>query len=112
MSIKMRQIFPDELQKTATSLKIESKTVNRTKLLQTICYEFEKLYEVYMNDGFLPVKKRWESYSISAGKRITARTVNGDYTGIALGINEEGVLLLQEDSGAIKEIYSADIELD
>jgi BirA family biotin operon repressor/biotin-[acetyl-CoA-carboxylase] ligase len=47
---------------------------------------------------------------MTIGQHIVARTVNGQYTGKALGINEEGVLLLETEEG-IQKIYSADIEI-
>lgn len=104
--------FPSELQTIATSLKIEAdKLIDRTKLLQCFCYRFEKLLNTYIDNGFLPIKQLWEGYSCSIGREITARTLNGNYHGLALGINEDGVLLLKQQSGEIREIYSADIEI-
>lgn len=104
--------FSNELRTIATSLSIESnRTVDRAKLLQEFCYQFEKFYETYIKYGFEPIKMIWESYALSIGKRITARTLNGTYTGIAVGINDEGVLKLRTDDGKIRELYSADIEI-
>lgn len=104
--------FPEELQTIATSLKIEAdKTVSRTKLLQNICYQLEQLLNEYLHTGFKPIKQLWESYANSIGKQITARTAKGSYTGFAIGINDEGVLLLKQASGEVMEIYSADIDL-
>lgn len=104
--------FPEELQTIATSLKIESnKTIDRTKLLQNICYEFEKQLKLYLSEGFQPIKTLWESSSNSIGRKITARTANGIFNGYALGINDDGVLLLKQDIGEIVEIYSADIDI-
>ncbi|MGE6629556.1 biotin--[acetyl-CoA-carboxylase] ligase [Bacillus sp. NPDC077027] len=104
--------FPPHLQDIATSLQIESKKkVDRAALIQQIMLMFENRYADYMQHGFRPIKLLWESYTMTLGKTITARTINGHYTGKALGINDEGVLLLETEAG-IQKIYSADIEIE
>lgn len=103
--------FPDELKNIATSMGMElDEKVDRAALIQNIMYAFEKRYDDYMNHGFAPIKQLWETYTMTIGKDIIARTVNGQYTGKALGINDEGVLLLETTDG-IQKIYSADIEI-
>ena len=64
-----------------------------------------------MEKGFTPIKLLWESYAISIGRQITARTITGSIHGKALGINEDGVLRIEDEEGRIHEVYSADIEL-
>jgi BirA family biotin operon repressor/biotin-[acetyl-CoA-carboxylase] ligase len=66
---------------------------------------------VFLDKGFYPIKLLWESYAISIGKEITARTLNGSISGKALGITDEGVLKVEDDLGEVHHIYSADIEL-
>ncbi|MGD6815787.1 biotin--[acetyl-CoA-carboxylase] ligase [Metabacillus sp. 113a] len=104
--------FPDELKPIATSLKLEAgREVSRAALIQAILQKLEQLYTTYLASGFHPVKLLWESYSISLGREIKARTLQGTLSGKALGINDEGVLLLETAEGKIEKIYSADIEL-
>jgi BirA family transcriptional regulator, biotin operon repressor / biotin---[acetyl-CoA-carboxylase] ligase len=103
--------FSAEIIKKATSLKIQlGKTVNRSSLIQSLCYYIEQLLHLYISEGFTPIKSLWETYAVSIGKRISARTVKGTFDGVALGINNEGVLLLKQDNGDIVEIISADID--
>jgi BirA family biotin operon repressor/biotin-[acetyl-CoA-carboxylase] ligase len=52
----------------------------------------------------------WEANAISIGQPIMARTLQGSFQGMAKGITEEGVLLLEDHTGTIHKIYSADIE--
>jgi BirA family biotin operon repressor/biotin-[acetyl-CoA-carboxylase] ligase len=104
--------FPKELYSIATSLAIElGKPINRAELIQMILYKFETLYLRYLEHGFYPVKLLWESYAVSIGKRIIARTITGRLEGIAKGITEDGVLMLEDDNGHISYIHSADIEI-
>lgn len=104
--------FPPELREIATSLRVkEGKEIDRAELIKVIFHKFETLYSIFLEKGFYPIKLLWESYAISIGKDITARTLNGTITGIALGITDEGVLKVKDDSGEVHHIYSADIEL-
>ncbi|WP_202079972.1 biotin--[acetyl-CoA-carboxylase] ligase [Caldalkalibacillus salinus] len=103
--------FPEELQHIATSLKVDTgEEINRKSLVLNILKEWEVLLDLYMAHGFSPIKTLWETYTSTIGKQITARTREGQVAGIARGINEDGVLLLEDASGMIHRIYSADIE--
>ncbi|MBW8349065.1 biotin--[acetyl-CoA-carboxylase] ligase [Bacillus sp. IITD106] len=103
--------FPEEVKERATSLEIESgNKVSKTKVVQSILKYFEKYYELYMEKGFAPLKILWESYAAGIGQPIIARTLNGEISGIALGITDEGILKVKDQDGNIHHIYSADIE--
>lgn len=104
--------FPEELQEKATSLMVEAgEEINRAVLLSHLFYELEQFYHDYLQQGFSVIKSVWECYAVSLGKRITARTLHGTLIGVAKGITDEGVLLLEDDIGDIHPIYSADIEI-
>lgn len=104
--------FPVELQETASSLLIENgKPVPRAELIRCIFMHFEKLYLLYLEQGFFPIKLLWESYAVSIGKHLKARTITNTIEGKALGITDEGVLKLEDQDGIIHLVYSADIEL-
>lgn len=105
--------FPIELQSIATSLSIEKEAANisRAALIRSIFKHFERLYLLYLEEGFFPIKCLWESFAVSIGKQIKARTLTAVIEGKALGITEEGVLQIQDETGKIHQVYSADIEL-
>lgn len=108
-----RTDFPDQLRDTATSLFIEKgELISRKKLVQSILKFFEKYYTIYLEKGFVPLKIIWESYADRIGEIVTARTINGDIVGTALGITDEGVLIIQDHTGIKHHIYSADIEFN
>ncbi|WP_121612031.1 biotin--[acetyl-CoA-carboxylase] ligase [Mesobacillus foraminis] len=105
--------FPEELLHTASSLAIESgKPISRASLIQSVLSRLEKLYITYLQNGFHPIKLLWESYAISIGKNIIARTLTGEIKGKALGITEDGVLMIEQEDGAVCQVYSADILLE
>jgi len=105
--------YPKELKDIATSLSIEAgEKLARAELIKIVLLKIEQLYLLYLEKGFYPIKLLWESYAISIGRNITARTLTGSIHGKALGINEDGVLLIEDSLGKIHHVYSADIELE
>ena len=107
-----KEDFPEELQTIATSLAIEKgEKISRAALIRAVLTNIERLYLLYLEQGFAPVKLLWESYAISIGKNIIARTLTGSIHGRAMGITNEGVLMIEDASGQTHFVYSADIEL-
>lgn len=106
-----KEDFPEDLQEIATSLAIEAgKKFDRATLIRSIFQELEKLYKIYLSHGFDPIKQLWEKYSMTIGKMITARTLTENIFGKALGITNDGVLLIEDEQGKIHHIFSADIQ--
>jgi BirA family transcriptional regulator, biotin operon repressor / biotin---[acetyl-CoA-carboxylase] ligase len=104
--------FPQDLENIATSLSIEKEeSIQRAQLIQNVFKHLEKLYLLYLEKGFHPIKLLWESYAISIGNMIRARTLTGVIEGKALGITDDGVLKIEDHDGIVHHIYSADIEL-
>ncbi|MDQ1145278.1 BirA family biotin operon repressor/biotin-[acetyl-CoA-carboxylase] ligase [Bacillus sp. SORGH_AS 510] len=104
--------FPEDLRETASSLFIqEGEIVSRAGLIRSFFKHFEKLYLLYLDQGFFPIKVLWESYAVSIGRILRARTLTTTIEGRALGITDEGVLKLEDETGIVHHIYSADIEL-
>lgn len=102
----------EDIRNIATSLLIETgREQKRAELMQAIFLQLEKLYKQYIADGFEIIKLLWESYAVSIGREITARTMTNAITGIAKGITEDGVLMLEDREGVIHYIHSADIEI-
>lgn len=105
--------YPLPLQESATSLYMETNKIwDRSLIIQEIMQQVEKLYLLYLEKGFYPIKLLWESYSISIGTTVTANTINGSIKGFAKGITDDGVLMLEDEHGEMHSIYSADILLE
>jgi BirA family biotin operon repressor/biotin-[acetyl-CoA-carboxylase] ligase len=109
---QMLEDFPIELREIATSLAIEKGVFfSRSAFIRSVLTHLEKLYLLYLDKGFFPIKILWESYAISIGKTIKARTLSSVIEGKAIGITDDGVLKIEDHAGEIHYIYSADIEL-
>ncbi|MED5075328.1 biotin--[acetyl-CoA-carboxylase] ligase [Anoxybacillus geothermalis] len=104
--------FPEDIRAIATSLAIEKgERIKRAPLIQEILLRIERLYQQYLAHGFRPIKLLWEGYAVSIGKPVTARTLGGTIRGIARGITEDGLLILEDEEQNIHYIHSADIQL-
>lgn len=102
--------FPEELAHIATSLRIESRRrVNRLELLQRFCRHFEETYDTYLQRGFQPVREEWEALSYTIGRWVNVQTISQKLEGRAVGLDEEGVLLIEDAAGNRHKVYSADV---
>lgn len=103
--------IPVELRERATSLYLEDKRERSIKdLIQQILLKFESAYDHYIVNGFPEVKKNWESYGYKIGQEIKINTMKKSWFAKFNGIAEDGALLIENDEGEIKKMYSAEIE--
>lgn len=107
-----REELPEELQEVATSLWLESgRKVDRPLLIGAVMEELEKLYKVYMNQGFEPIRQAWEELSVTSGRRIRVRTGRGELVGSAIGLDSHGGLIVKHDDGKQTIIFSGEVQL-
>ncbi len=105
--------FPQDVRPFATSIFAETGVrAHRAELVRLICAEMEQLYQLYLEEGFKPIKLLWESHAAFIGEKRRINTLDGVFEGIIRGIDEEGVLLLELNNGIIKKILSADLPLE
>lgn len=104
--------FSDDIKSLATSLAIEKGIrLDRVAFLQRFLVHFEELYQQFLKKGFLPIKREWETYSVTIGKKVTAKTAQKTITGYASGINEDGILVVRDEAAKDHLIYSGDITI-
>lgn len=105
--------FSPELADMATSLRIEEKKeINRLLLAEKIIKSFEAKYEAFIKyEDLRDLKEEYESKLINIGKQVRILQPSGDLTGQALGINEEGELLVKKADGDILAIYAGEVSV-
>lgn len=111
VNVNMTQkMFPDALKPIATSLQEETgRDISRTDFIQMLYLNLETWYKKYLKHGFAPVRKAWTGYFSMAGKRVRVQQMGKTAEGIALGIDNDGALLLREENGNIARIISGDV---
>lgn len=105
--------LPPELASIATSLQIESgRKVDRAVLIGAVMAELEKLYGLYMEEGFAPIGHLWEALSVTTGRQITIKTAQGEVAGRAMGLDERGGLIVMQEDNRLTTIFSGEVQFD
>jgi len=102
-------LFPPDLQTGATSLKNELDTeINGPILVQKFLLEFESLYNKFTEGKFPEILSEWRILSNTIGKRVEVRTRGKTVRGEAVGINKDGVLILELEDGSLTKMISGE----
>ncbi|MFD1774196.1 biotin--[acetyl-CoA-carboxylase] ligase [Paenibacillus rhizophilus] len=104
--------YPIELREIATSLLIEGgMPVDRGELAKEVLRELKYHYGLYMDQGLEPIAHLWEEQSVTLGRRIGLKTPQGWLEGTAIGLGEDGGLLLREENGTVTSVCTGEIVL-
>ncbi|WEK55729.1 MAG: biotin--[acetyl-CoA-carboxylase] ligase [Candidatus Cohnella colombiensis] len=102
--------FKEELHSKAISLKmLTGQTISRTELIVSIMENFEQLYELYLEQGFAPIRALWEAHSITLNQHTTLYTPQGLISGIPRSLDNLGGLSIELEDGSFRTIYSGEI---
>lgn len=104
--------FPPGLRAVTTSVSaITGFPVSRRRLLRELLVSLEHWYRVWLADGFSPVVQAWKRMHSWLDRPVRVVNVEGEWTGIAVGIDDDGALLLKTDNGLTKRIIAGDVLL-
>ena len=98
--------MPAEIEKTATSILLESgKETARAELLQKVLERFEINYDIYEKDLDLHnMMETYNGYLVNKDRQVRVLDPKGEFEGIARGINAGGELLVERTDGKTVEI--------
>lgn len=98
--------FPEELQKSATSLRLAGlPSLGRESILANLLLRLEENYLAWKREGFGSVQKRWNDKALYMNQEVSV----GELKGRLLGLAEDGALLLESKEGT-RKIASGEIE--
>lgn len=104
--------FPADLGATAASLKsILGHSIDRVDLLAEILRSFERSYDEVKRSSFGTLVADWVSRCRMFGRKVTVSQDGQLVTGTALGLHDDGGLLLDTPGGR-RTIYAGDISLN
>ena len=105
--------FPKELRDKATSLKKEAgRQFCLTDLVANIMNSFEENYNQFSETEDLSfIQKEYNEMLVNCGKQVRILEPNHEYDAFALGINEEGELLVEKENGEIAGIFSGEVSV-
>jgi BirA family biotin operon repressor/biotin-[acetyl-CoA-carboxylase] ligase len=107
-----RSAFPPSIKDTATSLQeVLGKEVSRVSLIQALLQKFELWYTRFKEGRGEEIKRRWEELSQIRGKHVSVAFMGEMVQGMALEIDADGALLIQEAGGEVKRIVAGDVHV-
>ena len=105
--------FPQELQDKATSLAAQlGKEFCRAGLAAAILEAFERNYEIFCRTEDLSgLKEEYQRVLANAGKQVRVLDPASPYSGLALGIDERGQLLVRREDGTVERVYAGEVSV-
>lgn len=92
----------------ATSILAETgREVNREQLLEALLEQVDLRYE-RLRGGQRPLAE-WASRLATLGRRVRLVTAEGEWLGVAEGVDEEGALLLRTPEGTLRRALVGDV---
>jgi|YNPNPStandDraft_1061719.scaffolds.fasta_scaffold00029_21 BirA family biotin operon repressor/biotin-[acetyl-CoA-carboxylase] ligase len=101
--------FPPEIADSATSIRIITGASHEVDaLLPSVARAVLDRYEQYLANGFEEIVLYWRKYMWGLGKQASVRIANSILSGAILGIDDDGSLLMQDETGAYVHLRAAD----
>ena len=102
--------FPDELQAGTTTIADElGEKADENTLIRVFLEEFEKIGEVFLEDGIEDILKEWRKRSYTIGKIVEVRApFNKYYDAYVVGIGKEGALIVEKIDGTLEKVISGE----
>jgi BirA family biotin operon repressor/biotin-[acetyl-CoA-carboxylase] ligase len=106
IGININNKLPKEIQETSVSLKeIVNKKIDRIEFICKFFINFEKLYNFFQKEGFKQFSKEYNDNLLYKNKRVLIDTGYTVIDGINLGIDENGMLIINTEN-KLKKIIS------
>ncbi|MBL4774825.1 MAG: biotin--[acetyl-CoA-carboxylase] ligase [Mariprofundus sp.] len=104
--------WPADITQPATDMaSISGQQISKLELATAILQSLDQWYEIYLRDGFAPLRRAWWQAHAASGDRVRVHNGGGGYIeGIASALDEDGALLLQTSHG-MERIIAGDLEL-
>jgi BirA family biotin operon repressor/biotin-[acetyl-CoA-carboxylase] ligase len=101
--------MPPEIRERATSLSIlAGQRISREDFMRRLIQDLDRCYAVLQEEGFAPLASRWESHFGLRGRSVRVVMTDGVIEGRAVGIDTDGLLIL-EGTGGRRRIVAGDV---
>ncbi len=106
------EAFPPALREIATSIRAEiGRSVSRVAIFRAFLEYFEKSYDRFKRNDFHHILRQWKTLSHALGQEVMVDVLGQRHYGKILDVDEDGVLILKDENGAIQRIISGDVFL-
>lgn len=105
--------LPPDVQSRATSMsELTNTTFSLPTVLGDILTSFEPLYQTWLTDGFAAILPLLQKRDALLGHPVSIALTSPPLCGVAVGIQSDGALLIQEPSGLITPVYSGEAHIE
>lgn len=105
--------FDEKISATATSLLLEfGKKIDRTQFIGRMLHYFEQKYAQFEKTWDLTgLVDKYNRYLLNRDRQVRVLDPQGEYEGVALGINSQGELIVRKQDGEIVEVYAGEVSV-
>ena len=106
-----QQVFPTDLQGTATSLRLAGgMSVDRVRLFQAAMTTLEDMYDQARSDGGSSLMRSWMDRCTTFGRAVRVRGGGPNIDGTAIGLSDDGGLIVSHGSRTTT-VYAGDVTI-
>jgi BirA family biotin operon repressor/biotin-[acetyl-CoA-carboxylase] ligase len=96
--------LPEHINQPATSLTIEKETfIDRTNFAKALLQNLDSWYSILKDERYEHIVEKWQEFCVNIGRRVNVHNAKKEFTGIFLGISNDGELILLLDNGRKKK---------
>ncbi len=104
--------FSEELPYAGSLRMLTGKEYDREPIVKRVCEEFEKLYEDFLvGQNLASMREEYEAVLVNRGCEVRVLDPQGEWTGTALGITEDGALRVQRKDGVVMHVDSGEVSV-
>ena len=104
------ELMPDAIRGGATSLwAVRQHRVDREEFLRRLIQHLDRCYGILEESGFEAIARRWDDRFSLRGKQVRVEMVDGVLFGRAIGIDQDGALIIEEESRDLHRVLAGDV---
>ena len=103
----LQRELPADLRTLATSIALETGFADREALLSAVVDGVVRWRDRLEREGFAPVRARWTALATTPGRYVSADGA----AGVARGLDDDGALIIDNDTGTVRILAGDVVEL-
>ncbi len=101
--------FPRDVRRLATSMRGElGSNVDLVVVVKRLLVEFDRQYKRMRSSSFMDIMREWSASCDTIGRRVRVVGISEVFEGSAIGVDEEGALMV-EFPGGVKRVTAGDV---
>ncbi len=107
-----REDFPDAVRDTATSIdQAVGRRVDRGDVAAALYNAFDRWYASVCSDGVSLILQAARRRTVTLGKSVTVDTGEAQWRGTAVGLDDDGALLVLDARGTVQRVLADDVSI-